>query len=124
MLYTENADDDRCELHIVKSNFCTYARLSTLTHLSFCFLILHFNTSMTTISKEVVRKALASGDYSLHPKSDSNSAEWWSVFDRIHDNENKPIPFVQCRRSFRCFLMIRGRLGRHHSAVMRRAVVS
>jgi Hermes transposase DNA-binding domain len=53
---------------------------------------------MTSISKEAVRRSLASGDYSLHPKSDSNSAEWWSAFDRIHDNENKLIPFVQCRR--------------------------
>ena len=53
---------------------------------------------MSDVSKEFVKNALAKGDYSLYPISDSCTAEWWSTCDRIRDKEGNTAPFVQCRR--------------------------
>ena len=53
---------------------------------------------MSGVSKELVEKALEKGDYSLYPKYDSCTAEWWSNFDRIRDKEGNTVAFVQCRR--------------------------
>lgn len=55
---------------------------------------------MSGISKEALARALDKGDYSLHPKPDSASAEWWPIFDRIRDEEGKIVAFVRCRRCF------------------------
>ena len=53
---------------------------------------------MSDVSKEFVKNALAKGDYSLYPKSDWYTAEWWSTFDRIRDKEGNTMAFVQCHR--------------------------
>ena len=53
---------------------------------------------MNDVSKEFVKNALAKGDYSLCPKSDSCTAEWWSTLDQISDKEGNTMAFVQCRR--------------------------
>ncbi len=53
---------------------------------------------MSGISKEALARVLDKGDYSLHPKPDSASAEWWAIFDRIRDEEGKIVAFVRCCR--------------------------
>ena len=53
---------------------------------------------MSDVSKEFAKKALAKGDHSLYPKSDSCTTEWWFTFDRIRDIEGNTVAFVQCRR--------------------------
>ena len=58
---------------------------------------------MNDVSKEFVKNALAKGDYSLYPKSDSCTAEWWSTFDRTRDKEGNTVAFVQCRHCLSLF---------------------
>ena len=53
---------------------------------------------MSDVSKEFVKNTLAKSGYSLYPKFDSSTAEWWSIFDRIRDKEGNTVAFVQCRR--------------------------
>ena len=53
---------------------------------------------MSGISKETITRALEKGDYSLSPKPDSATAQWWTCFDRIQDEERRFLNFVRCRR--------------------------
>ena len=59
---------------------------------------------MRSISKETVTRALEQNKYSLYPKPDSATAEWWTLFDRIRDEQGKFVAFVRCHRC--CSLLI------------------
>lgn len=67
--------------------FCSNCRLSDPSLL---------RVGMSSLSKEKVKKGIDNGEYHTTGKPPLATATWWSNFQRVQDQDENFIPYVQC----------------------------